>query len=112
MLISSTILAINTQRNSDALKNANFNFICIVRDGISASVLSEIKDTLHSKKIGHLLPVLHNENESAFTIIPECLEAAIKLIKRLLWENGFLLNTKIVLTNPEIKLLKDFGENL
>ena len=100
------------QRNSNALLNANFNFICIVQDGIPASVLSEINDTLNLKKIGYLLPILHNENESAFTVIPECLEDAIKLIKRLLWENGFLLNTKIVLTNPEIKLLKDFGENL
>lgn len=113
MVISSLLLALDLQKNLDEITKAKFSLICVVEELIKFSVICEINQFLIAKNIGKVLPIFNNENESAFSVVFETgedLEKGLKLIKRILWENGVLLSTKIVLTKPEIKLLKDYGE--
>ena len=110
MIISSTILARNNKRNFHEILQAEMFLICVVQDAIDLPVICEINRSLKTKNLGYVLPICHYSDETAFTVVINDLEKALKLTKRLLWENGFLLSTKIVLIRPEIKLLKNYGE--
>jgi len=113
MIISSLLLALNLQTNFDEITKAKISLICVVDELIKFSVICEINQFLTAKNLGKVFPIFNDEDDSAFSVVfetEEGLEKGLKLIKRILWENGILLSTKIVLTDPEIKLLKDYGE--
>lgn len=113
MIISSLLLALNLQTNFDEITKAKISLICVVDESIKFSVICEINQFLIAKNLGKVLPIFNDDDDSAFSVVfetEEDLEKGLKLIKRILWENGVLLSTKIVLTEPEIKLLKDYGE--
>ena len=113
MIISSSILALDARRNSgfDEFINANSRIICIVDEPTKATHICEINQSLTSKNLGKILPIYQNEKELVFSVTLEDLDKGLRIIKRLLWEFGVLLSTKIVLVTPEIELLKDYGEN-
>jgi hypothetical protein len=113
MNISSTIIALNYQQNFEEITNAENYLIIIIDETIDLSCICEINSSLQLKNLGKVLPILRQEDSSAFSIVFnnfEELEILLKSIKRMLWELGVLLSTKIVLINPEIKVLKEYGE--
>ena len=113
MDISSTIIALNYQQNFEEITNAKNYLIVIIAEAIDLSCAYEINSSLQLKNLGKVLPILHQEDNSAFSVVFnsfEKLEVLLKTIKRMLWESGVLLSTKIVLVNPEIKVLKEYGK--
>jgi len=113
MIISGLLLALNYQKNFDEVTTAEIYLICVIDEPVNFSVICDINQFLADKNLGKVLPIFQHEDGAAITVIfenYEKLEQGVKLIKRILWENGVLLSSKIVLVNPEIKMLKNYGE--
>lgn len=112
MEISSTILALNYQRNFDEITNAENYLICVIDEEIEKSEVHKIERYFSENELGKILPIIFDKDNSAFSTVFEDIEKLdnlLKRLKRLLWEAGVLLSTKIVLVNPEIRILKDYG---
>lgn len=114
MVIESLILALDAQRNHtfDEFINAKNRIICVVDEPVQTAHICEINQYLNSKNLGNILPIYQSEKECVFSVSLEDLDKGLKIIKRLLWESGVLLSTKIVLVNPKIELLKNYGEGV
>lgn len=112
MEISSTILALNYQENFAEIKKAKNYLIFVIEEEINTSEVDKIKQFFSENNLGKVLPIFIQNDGSAFSLIfedIEKLENLLKKLKRLLWEAGVLLSSKIVLVNPEIRILKDYG---
>jgi hypothetical protein len=110
MVISSTLLALNLHSNLEEVTNAEYCVICVVQDFIEEDFVPTLGELLNEKNLGRVLPIIKTEDEVAFSVILEDLSEGIKALKRSLRESGVFLSTKIVLTTPEVRMLKDFGE--
>ncbi len=108
-MISSTLLALNLQRNFEEITNAEYCIVCIVQDFATGTFLSALEDHLTFRNLGRVLPIIETKDELAFSVILEEPIEGVKVVKRSLWESGVLLSTRIVLIRPEIKMFKDFG---
>jgi hypothetical protein len=110
MIISSTLLALNLQMNFEEIEKANICTICIIQECSSGDAMLEISEALVSRTLGKVLPIHCDDSDTAFLIVLENLHDGLRIVKRLLWESGLLLSSKIVLIKPEIRLLKEYGE--
>lgn len=113
MMISSTVVALNFQRNFEQITNAKNYLIFMIDETIEIADICKIEQYFIEKKLGKVLPIFYEKESSAFSIVfsdVKDLEKLSKILKRLLWESGVLLSSKIVQMSPVMKVLKEYGQ--
>ena len=112
-MISSLLLALNFKKNFDEITNAKNYLIVVVDEKVEISDIWRIEQFLIEKTLGKVLPIYFDKESSAVSIVFDDFnnfEKLLKTLKRMLWESGILLSSKIVLVSPEMKVVKDYGQ--